>query len=141
LQAYLHILLVHIQRLAMALHPDPPLTASVAIVREFRRLVSLHSATERSIRVYAQEIGITTSHLCDTVKAVTGFTPGQILRQTVVLEAKRLLANTDLTVAEIGYRLNFKDPAYFGRFFRREAHTSPSAFRQEIRIKYHVLPK
>lgn len=89
---------------------------------------------------YAAKIGISASHLSDTIKAVTGVSPGHIIRQEIALESQRLLAHSQLTAAEIGYRLNFDDPAYFGRFFKRECGQSPSAFRYQIREKYQITP-
>ncbi|HEY1121221.1 MAG TPA: helix-turn-helix domain-containing protein, partial [Haloferula sp.] len=53
-----------------------------------------------------------------------------------LLDAKRLLLYSELSVAEIGYRLGFKDPSYFGRFFRRYESRTPAEFRDEIREKY-----
>jgi AraC-like DNA-binding protein len=60
---------------------------------------------------------------------VTGRTAKQAVDDRVALEARRLLACTPLSVAEIGRRLGFPEPTNFGRFFHREAGTSPGAFR------------
>jgi len=51
-----------------------------------------------------------------------------------------LLSHSDLDVAEVGYQTGFKDPSYFGRFFRRETGRTPAEFRAEIREKYHRKP-
>ena len=85
---------------------------------------------------YADQLGVTVSHLSGSVKAVTGLTPGQLIRQEVVLEAKRLFTHTDLTSAEIGHRLSFDDPSYFGRFFKRETAMTTMQFRESIAINY-----
>jgi AraC-like DNA-binding protein len=139
LSAYLHILLVKIQRFYASGDEKENLAGASVLVRQFKYLVSEHYLTERSIQAYAERIGISTSHLSKLVKTMTGQTPGQIIRQTLVLEAKRLLANTDLTIEQISYRLAFDDPAYFGRFFKREAGMSPGAFRDYIREKYQAI--
>lgn len=52
-----------------------------------------------------------------------------LVRERLTLEAKRLLAHSELTAAEIAFRLGFEDPAYFARFFRREAGVPPTTFR------------
>ena len=61
--------------------------------------------------------------------AVTGRTAKQVVDDRVALEARRLLACTPLSVAEIGRRLGFPEPTNFGRFFHREVGESPGAFR------------
>lgn len=136
LRAYLHILLTKLNRLYLADCPDKYSAKTSSLVRQFRQLVAEHFLTEQAVQDYANRIGISSSHLTDTVKAVTGFTPGQLIRQKLALEAKRLLAHSNATVAEIGYRLNFDDASYFGRFFKREVGMSPAAFRQLTREKY-----
>lgn len=138
LSAYLHILLVKIQRLYVS--QTAPTISDDRLVRQFKQLVGEFYLTERSVSAYASRIGISTGHLTDQVKSATGQTPGQIIRQAVILEAKRLLANTDLTVEQISLQLAFDDPAYFGRLFRRETDMSPGRFRQTIREKYQLIP-
>ncbi|GLW93260.1 AraC family transcriptional regulator [Actinokineospora globicatena] len=135
LQAHLHILLVHIQRLRRA-HPSVPVSSS--LVWRFTRLVAKHVLTERSVGAYAERIGVTAGHLTDLVRAALGTTPGAVIRAALALEAKRLLAQTDLTVVQIAHRLAFDDPSYFGRFFKRETGASPGDFRRDIREKYQI---
>ena len=54
------------------------------------------------------------------------------MRQRLTLEAKRLMAHSDLTAAQVGFRLGFEDPAYFARFFRSEASQPPTTFRARL---------
>ena len=61
------------------------------------------------------------NHLNDVIRAETKQSAGGIIRQRRLLDAKRLLSHSELSVSEIGYRLGFHDPSYFGRFFRRRA--------------------
>lgn len=141
LRAYLHILLTKLNRLYIVDRPDEGSQATSSLVRQFKQLVTEHFLTEHSVQDYAGKIGVSTSHLRDTVKAVTGYAPGHFIRGKLVLEAKRLLAHSNVTVAEIGYRLNFEDSSYFGRFFKRETGMSPVAFRTQIRGQYRIAPE
>jgi AraC family transcriptional activator of pobA len=52
-----------------------------------------------------------------------------VLHARLMLEAKRSLVYTSMTVAEVGYSLGFADPAYFSRVFARRAGVAPAAFR------------
>lgn len=138
LRAYVHILLVTLFRIYAKEQPDNILDSSNAMVRQFRQLVLENYLTHRSVQEYADLIGISATHLRDTVKDITGYSPGQLIRQEIIFEAKRRLANTELTTAEIGYTLNFEDTSYFSRFFKRETGKSPSSYREDIRKKYQI---
>ena len=58
--------------------------------------------------------------------------PSQIIRDRIVLEAKKLLIKTDLDVKQIGDRLGFEDPAYFARFFKKNTGMTASEFRNQF---------
>ena len=139
LRAWLQILLIKAQRLYAPQQPGAVPTESAALARRFKQLVAEQFIQERSVPAYARQIGISTGHLHELVKQGTGLTPQQIIRGELVLEAKRLLAHSELTVAEISYRLAFEDPSYFGRFFKREVGSSPGDFRQRIREKHQNI--
>ncbi|MEM7130556.1 MAG: helix-turn-helix transcriptional regulator [Chloroflexota bacterium] len=144
LRAYLHVLLVAMQRIYTAreenaLSINESEGATPKLMRHFKQLVAQQFTTEQSVQAYADQLGVTLSHLNNTVKAVTGQTPGQLIRQEVVLEAKRLFTHTDLTSAEIGYRLSFDDPSYFGRFFKRETAMNTKQFRESIAKNYQQV--
>lgn len=137
LQSLLRILLIKTQR---ALKKDNNLKnkeTGAPIVRDFRRLVQEFFLTNRSVSFYSDKLGMSKEHLYDIVKKTSGFTPGQIIRIEIIIEVKRLLAYTDLPIADIGYKLNFNDPSYFSRFFRRETGISPKSFRSQILEKHH----
>ena len=81
-------------------------------------------------------------HDGDTV-ALEGFTHlipfaagHEVIRQRRLLDAKRLLSHSEMSVSEIGYHLGFEDPSYFSRFFRRYERCAPAEFREQIREKY-----
>lgn len=140
LRAYVHILLVSLFRIYASEQKDNILDNSNAMVRQFRQLVSENYLTIRSVQEYADLLGVSTTHFRDTVKEVTGYSPGQLIRQEIIFEAKRRLANTELTTAEIGYTLNFEDTSYFTKYFKRETGTTPLKYREEIRKKYQITP-
>lgn len=138
LRAYVHILLVSLFRIHAKEQSNDILDTTNVMVRKFRQLVSENYLLVRSVQEYAHLIGISTTHLRDTVKNITGYSPGQLIRQEIIFEAKRKLANTELTTAEIGYLLNFEDTSYFSRYFKRETGKTPSNYRKEIRKKYQI---
>jgi AraC-like DNA-binding protein len=105
---------------------------------EFTKLVAERSSATLTVRSAALRLGVTSGYLREVVVAQTGRTPGQIIRSAVLTEAQRLLANTDMTCAQVADRLGFEDASYFSRFFRREAGAPPSAYRKQAREKYQA---
>jgi AraC-like DNA-binding protein len=83
----------------------------------------------RRVEDYADRLGCCVRTLTRASLAATGRSAKQVIDDRVTLEAKRLLAGTDLPVAEIGRRLGFPEPTNFGRFFQREVGQSPGGFR------------
>ncbi len=134
LQAYFHILLMNIQRMWKTSSQND---GDSSLLRRFKKIVSSQITSNYDISSYAVELGISTTHLRSIIKKETGKSPGQLIRQEVVMEAKRLLIHTKQNTSEIAYSLGFKDPSYFGRFFKRESGLSPTAFRDQISEKYH----
>ena len=141
LRAYFHILIVTIQRWYNQINTTSLSITEPSLVRHFKQLVSEQFKKKQSISAYAEQLNVSLSTLNNTIKQTTNSTPSQILHEEIIMEVKRLLANSEMTVSEIGYQLNFEDPSYFGRFFRRQTGISPVAFRKEIREKYQIFKK
>jgi AraC-like DNA-binding protein len=111
-----------------AAHPD---RAEAETFRRFRDDLEQRYTRTRRVEDYAERVGCSVRTLTRASLAATGRSAKQVIEDRVALEAKRLLAGTDLAVAEIGRRLGFPEPTNFGRFFQREVGQSPGAFRQE----------
>lgn len=101
------------------------------LVKQFLHLLEENHTRNLSIAEYANRIGVTANHLTQTVKAQTGKTTLQLIKAKQLLEIKRLLVHTNLTVSEIASQLSFEDQSYFTRFFRRETGLTPIQFRNQ----------
>ena len=101
------------------------------MVKQFFHLLEENYAQNLQINRYAEMIGVTPSHLTQTVKMLTGKTSSQMIRGKQLLEIKRLLAHTNLSVSEIASQLNFEDQSYFTKFFKRETGLTPLQFRAD----------
>lgn len=130
--AHLTLLLVALARLAVEDAGGEPaqLAAHVRIVARFRAAIEEHYHTNLSLKQYCDLIGTTMGRLRMACRAVARATPGQLVADRLILEAKRALRYSDLPVSEIAYRLGFVDPAYFSRYFARATGSTPSAFRR-----------
>jgi AraC family transcriptional regulator, transcriptional activator of pobA len=100
------------------------------VLVQFRRLIEQHYKTLRLPGEYARLLHITPNHLNALCQELVGRSAGAVIRDRVLLEAKRLLTNADMTAAEIAYELNFQDNSYFSRFFKKYAGVTPEGFRR-----------
>ena len=105
--------------------------ASGHVLAPFRRLIEQHYKTLRLPGEYARLLHITPNHLNALCQEFLGRPAGAVIRDRVLLEAKRLLTNADMTAAEIAYELNFQDNSYFSRFFKKYAGVTPEGFRRQ----------
>jgi AraC family transcriptional activator of pobA len=127
-------LLVHAVR---ALHePSGPVPAATnsraALVARFREKIEAQLRNGISIAQYAKTLSVTPGRLRAACLETTGKPPARILEDRLILEAKRSLLYTNMTVAQTAYYLGFTDPAYFSRFFSKHTGQSPAAFRKKM---------
>lgn len=107
------------------------------LAKRFRELIKQHFFKLISVTEYAAMLSVTPGHLNDTIKRATGKNAKSMIDELRVLEAKRLLYHSQFTVKEIAAHLNFEEPSYFNRFFKKHTGSTPLAFRLYIRKKYH----
>ncbi|MCW3464892.1 helix-turn-helix domain-containing protein [Chitinophaga nivalis] len=105
---------------------------AVQLVRAFKKLVRQHFKTIKRPSQYASMLNISPSYLNDTVKNLTGHTLTFWIKQESILEARRLLYYTNLSIKEIAGTLAFDDPKYFLRLFRQATGQTPGAFRSKM---------
>lgn len=99
----------------------------------FRDAVEKDFATNHSVSAYADALGYSRRTLVRAVRAATGETPKGFIDKRVVLEAKRLLAHTDIPIGRIGVAVGFPDAANFSKFFQQHTGATPVGFRAELR--------
>lgn len=102
------------------------------LVARFRALLELHLRRQPPLEFYAGELGVSVDHLSRICRAITGQPALALMHERVLLEARRLLAYTPASVAEVAQQLGFDDPAYFSRFFARRAGWPPQAWRAAL---------
>lgn len=105
----------------------------VELACEFRALVDRHFKEHWTVAAYASELAITPTHLNRISRNVLGRSALEVIHDRLLLEAKRNLVYTSMTVKEVSNALCFSDPAYFTRFFAKKAGESPTAFRDSRR--------
>ncbi|QRR01355.1 helix-turn-helix domain-containing protein [Dyadobacter sandarakinus] len=132
MRTYLKQLLIRATRSWKRQHLTHEVTdqqSDLEFFRKFTRLVEEHYKSKHTVADYADL-------LCTAPKTITHKfnrlrlpQPNEVIKNRIILEAKRLLAHTSLTAKEIAYNLGYDDPAYFSRLFMAKTGESPSAFR------------
>lgn len=105
--------------------------AGVCILRDFKNLVETRYQEWHKVSSYAEQIHITPKHLSQTVKNITGKSAKEVIQDRLLLEAKRLLLHTDLSIKEVAYKIGYEEPLHFSGFFKKKAGVSPSNFREK----------
>ncbi len=104
------------------------------LLRNFRKLVEQHFFNKRLPKEYAAMLYITPNHLNALCKDILGKPAGEVIRDRVLLEAKRLLVSAGSSVSEIAWQLNFNDNSYFTKFFKKYIGVTPEQFRDTREI-------
>lgn len=99
-----------------------------ALAHSFVKLVHNHFRTERNVSFYANRLCVSERHLTQTVRQVTGRTPGRWVSDMVIIEAKNLLRFSGKNIQQIAYTLNFANQSAFGHYFKHHTGQSPTAF-------------
>ena len=121
--AHLTLLLVGVSRLAAEVVGDPRLNDELLLAEErYREPVSLKDV--------ARAVSLSPGHLTTVVRRKTGRTVLEWISERRMVQARRLLVETDLAVEEIGHRVGYRDPGYFVRSFRRSHGTTPLGWRR-----------
>jgi AraC-like DNA-binding protein len=127
---YLQIILLKcldLFKVKTSIHPEK----ANGLFQQIRTLVEQHYRSERQPSFFASQLNITEKKLNETCKQFTGESISDFIKARVLLEAKRLLTNSDHSIKEIAYFLGFEDPSYFNRFFRLNTGLTAGDFRKE----------
>jgi AraC-like DNA-binding protein len=124
---------------APAIPASPPQTRPHEIMADFLREVDQHladllagRATEMyEVRDLAARLCIHPTHLSNTIKQATGYSPCYYFEARIMDAARELLRDTTRTVADIATQLTF-DPSNFTKFFKRFAGCTPKQYRESV---------
>lgn len=98
-------------------------------LNRFESLIDLHYKTHKSLSFYAEELNISLKQLSYLCKKVLDKKPSEMLSDRLILEAKRLIIHSDLSICLIADSLNFSDNSYFARTFKKACNQTPDQYR------------
>ena len=99
------------------------------IYAAFLEAVAKHYKTARTVGFYADKLCITSKHLSQVVKKVSGETASEIIENYVITEIKALLLSTNMTIQQISDYLNFPSQSVFGKYVKRITGVSPKRYK------------
>lgn len=111
-----------------------PVTISkrlAVITHEFKTLLAANYRSMKRPAQYAAAMNISPVYLYEVIKETTGQSVGDYIRNEMVIQAKRLLFYTNMSVKEIAMELGYDDWAYFTRLFTKVSKLSPTQFRKK----------
>lgn len=99
---------------------------------KFKQEVIKDIDQQLSIEDFASRLGISTKKLTTLTKQYTSLTPGTLIKELKILEAKRILSHQDISIKEVAYSLGFDQPTYFTKFFKKETKLTPKQFQEQL---------
>ncbi|MBK1895205.1 helix-turn-helix domain-containing protein [Chryseobacterium paridis] len=135
ISSYLQTFLAEVKSIIQDL-PPIILTTNETTAFHFRKAITQYVNSIHSIQEYADMLHVSPNHLNKSVKMATGKTASSIINETLTMEARSLLSNTQLSIADIAFSLGIEDPSYFTRFFKKHSGVSPNQYRKRIGLSY-----
>lgn len=135
LRDYVHILLLLIRdcyRARYTVYIKEKATRAVQLTSAYQHLVDEHFREMHEVQQYASLLNITPKHLADVVKSTTGKPPHEMIHHRLLQEARTLLSNTEMSMAEIAYTLHFEDQSHFSHFMKRKTGHTPLEIRKGL---------
>lgn len=103
------------------------------LMRKFVARLNQRYNTPDTVRDYAEELGITTTHLTRICRETTGKPATQMIQDRTLEAARQLLSRSNSKIGDISTQLGFSSPAYFTRLFSEKTGQSPKAYRRTHR--------
>jgi len=128
LSAFLHLLQSKIRE--QASHQKPHRTTDFKLFQAFLQELDKSFQNEKEVEFYARKLRCTARRLGSVCKAVLGKTPQTLIIERVMLEAKRLLLHSDMSVQQVASLLGCEEPSNFTKAFRKATGETPSGFRR-----------
>ena len=131
-ESYLRMFLIHALRKYDQQQPDMQRGKddSHQLVADFIALIEKHFKTIHSVSDYADKLFISPKSLSKRLHSLGYPTPTQMIRDRIMLQAKRSLKFSNKSIKEIAFDLGFEDPGYFTRLFKKETSQSPQVYRE-----------
>lgn len=129
----LHLFLLQAEReLKMQGNKEITKSPNLDILIKFKKILEKEYNRNKVVKSYTSQLGITEKQLNKATSSILSKTPKQIIDERIILEAKRLLAHTNISVKEIAYDLGYNEPTNFIKYFKKKTNNTPAQFRKQF---------
>lgn len=134
LHALVKLFVIMVRRSYAEINPSAPNPHKVSYKAflNFRKLIEENYCRMHTVKDYAALLNVSSKTLTLYVNECSKYSPLELINNRIILEAKRLLRYSVLSVKEIAFRLGFEDPSYFAKFFKRLVKQSPADYRESF---------
>ena len=134
LHALVKLFVIMVRRSYAGMNPSAPNPHKVSYKAflNFRKLIEENYCRMHTVKDYASLLNVSSKTLTLYVNECSKYSPLELINNRIILEAKRLLRYSVLSVKEIAFRLGFEDPSYFAKFFKRLVKQSPADYRESF---------
>lgn len=99
------------------------------LFQQYQDAVNTQFTTQPTVNELASQLGTTSARLNTVCRKLVNKSALQVLHERIVLQAKRELTYTSMTISQVSDSLGFSEAPYFTRFFKRETGMTPKKFR------------
>ncbi len=130
IRMYLNTILINLSRkLLKKQHPEYAYNYEIVQFNIFNDLIEKNFKEHRPLSFYCDKMSLSTKQLSYLCKKIVAKVPSELLMDRIILEAKRLIIHTDLSISQISNELNYSDSSYFVRLFKKMCKLTPDQFR------------
>jgi AraC-like DNA-binding protein len=101
------------------------------IAKLYKQLVLKHYTQEKSVAFYAKELGISSDQLNKQVRQILNKSPKEFINEVLIVHAKSILRDSNSSIKELSYDLNFQDYSHFVKFFKKMTGMSPAEYQKK----------
>lgn len=96
---------------------------------QLQKLIEKECFNHKKVSFYAQEMGVSAKTLNNVTQSILDKSAKTFINEIVIIQAKRLIINSQDSLTEIAYQLGFEDPTNFFKYYKKNTGQSPSQFR------------
>lgn len=138
LRAYLNILLIKINNILNE-KTSKELGVDDTLLIQLTELIEDNFKKNHAAGFYSEQLKVSENHLNKVVQQQLGLSVKSLINKRLMIEARKLLMSSDLSVSEIAFQLHYSDNSYFNKVFLKHHSITPGYFR-EVHKKHHRKP-